>query len=1094
LTSQIYISGVLTAGHFSFRKDFPKVLILSILYFLAHRISFFFPDSDKVVMLIWPAGGIGLAAFLLNNKRLWPYLAIAFYISGISADVYLAGRSFLTGFGYMTANIIESIGCAWFIIYRSGDFQNFTRVKEVTALIFGAVLINAFSSCIGAGVSVITRGAEFSNAWLSWFISDGLGILLLGTFIVTWKFNIKKQIAELDQKKIIELTACIFVWSLISILIFYKRDNIPVLWVHPYFLAALITWPAIRLGQRGVTLVLMFLLIIAIFSPAIASGPSPWSGPNSNITNRILNLQIFLGFLATIGFLISAGFSERKTAENAVKESESRLRAVFEASPDAIGVSKNGIHIFVNPAYLKLFGIEKMEQIVGTPIINSIAPGHREIIKQNIQSRAEGKIGDNFYESRCIKMNGIEFDAEFNISTYVLNDEIYSVGNIRDITERKRFENDLILGELKYRALFEQGTDGIFISDPKGNLLDVNQSGFTMIGYTNEEVLKMNIRDFYPPKDQFNFFEAQKALKVGKTLVWDRTMIRKDGSLFPVEISGKILNDGRIQAIVRDVTDRKLMEDDIRKIKKQYDDLVSNIPVGIYLLHTSPQKPFVFQYASPKMAEILGVSVKSIIEDPQSAFKTIHPDDLPSLVRLNQEHIDNPRLFNWEGRAVIKGGIIWLRITAIPKPLENGVVLWNGVVTDITERKKVDSALAESEERFRKVFEEGPIGIAIADLNEGRFNRVNEAMCRLLGYTEEGFKKLTLLDITHPDYQAREIDAIKQLFEGKIQQHYAEKQYLKKNGDIIWVTRALTKIYNSDGTSYALSMIVDITNRKQAEEELDGYRNHLEQLIVLRTEELEITNQELKVQMNLQKEYEMKLEKSLIKEQELNDIKSKFISTTSHEFRTPLTAVLSSAELLQRYSSKWNDDRKNEHYSRIYNSVEYLIKLLDDILTISKTDSGKISYKPESVDLFQLALVCEEEIKSIMTKNHELKFNFNSEEKNFFLDQKLMRFIINNLLTNAVKYSPDGGKIGMTINTNNQHITIEISDEGIGIPPEEIEKIFDSFYRANNVETISGTGLGLAIVKRAVDLHKGEITVSSEPGRGTTFRVKIPQK
>jgi integral membrane sensor domain MASE1 len=136
-------------------------------------------------MLVWPAGGIGLAAFLLNPPRLWPLLTLIFYISGIVADVFLGGCSLLTSVGYMTGNIVESIGCALLILPRNGKFRDFFRVREISALIAGAIFVNALSSCIGAATSVLARGAPFAEAWRSWFIADGLGILLVGPFIVT---------------------------------------------------------------------------------------------------------------------------------------------------------------------------------------------------------------------------------------------------------------------------------------------------------------------------------------------------------------------------------------------------------------------------------------------------------------------------------------------------------------------------------------------------------------------------------------------------------------------------------------------------------------------------------------------------------------------------------------------------------------------------------------------------------------------------------------------------------------------------------------------------------------------------------------------
>ncbi len=185
------------------RHDYLKVFAIGVAYFLAHKIAFFFPDQEKVIMLVWPAGGVSLAAFLLNPRRLWPSLTFAFYISGIAADFFLAGRSFMTGVGYMTANMVESIGCAWLILHWSGGFRRFTQVTEILALIAGTIFVNALSSCIGAWTSVLTRGASFAGSWQTWYISDGLGVLVMGPFIVAW-INIRDLIVRFRLKILIE--------------------------------------------------------------------------------------------------------------------------------------------------------------------------------------------------------------------------------------------------------------------------------------------------------------------------------------------------------------------------------------------------------------------------------------------------------------------------------------------------------------------------------------------------------------------------------------------------------------------------------------------------------------------------------------------------------------------------------------------------------------------------------------------------------------------------------------------------------------------------------------------------------------------------
>lgn len=237
----------------------------------------------------------------------------------------------------------------------------------------------------------------------------------------------------------------------------------------------------------------------------------------------------------------------------------------------------------------------------------------------------------------------------------------------------------------------------------------------------------------------------------------------------------------------------------------------------------------------------------------------------------------------------------------------------------------------------------------------------------------------------------------------------------------------------------------------------------------------------------------MMLQKSLEKERELNEIKSRFISTTSHEFRTPLTSLLLSTDLIKRYGSNWSIEKRDGHLDKIRNSVKYLTTLLEDMLTLNRAESGEIGYKPEQINLLKFADECLEDAKSLVNSNQRLKLNYNSEETEYFLDSKLMKFVFNNLLSNAIKFSGADENIELSISSNELWLIIKVADKGIGIPANEIGKIFDSFYRSKAAENIAGTGLGLAIVKRAVELHNGEIAVNSEVNKGTTIVVKIPK-
>jgi len=239
------------------------------------------------------------------------------------------------------------------------------------------------------------------------------------------------------------------------------------------------------------------------------------------------------------------------------------------------------------------------------------------------------------------------------------------------------------------------------------------------------------------------------------------------------------------------------------------------------------------------------------------------------------------------------------------------------------------------------------------------------------------------------------------------------------------------------------------------------------------------------------KRAEADIRNALAKEKELGELKSRFVTMASHEFRTPLTTILSSTELLEHYSHKWNEEKKAVHLQRIQSAVNHMTWLLNDVLLIGKAEAGKLEFKPVPLNLTHF---CSDLIEGIQisTSSHTLNFRTQEQHLEAVMDEKLLRHILSNLLSNAIKYSPQGGTVYFDLACSQGQVLFQVRDEGIGIPAADQAKLFDSFHRASNVGTIPGTGLGLAIVKNSVDLHGGTIAVNSGVGVGTTFIVSLP--
>ncbi|HLP91004.1 MAG TPA: ATP-binding protein [Nostocaceae cyanobacterium] len=240
-----------------------------------------------------------------------------------------------------------------------------------------------------------------------------------------------------------------------------------------------------------------------------------------------------------------------------------------------------------------------------------------------------------------------------------------------------------------------------------------------------------------------------------------------------------------------------------------------------------------------------------------------------------------------------------------------------------------------------------------------------------------------------------------------------------------------------------------------------------------------------------QREY---LEQALKKEQELNQLKSLFISTVSHEFRNPLTVIQTAVELIELQGNNLTEAKRKTYLTRIYGAVQSMEKLMEDVLFMGKVEAGKLNYNPVAVNLEHFCRELVEEFSIVENSHHQIIFNCHTQQTEAVMDERLLHYLFRNLLSNAVRYSPNGGKIHFDLNCDLEFgtATFQIQDQGIGIPEADQELIFDSFYRASNVKSIQGNGLGLVIVKRCVDVHQGEIKVTSQEGVGTTFTVILP--
>ncbi|MCG8328947.1 MAG: PAS domain-containing sensor histidine kinase [Chitinophagales bacterium] len=420
---------------------------------------------------------------------------------------------------------------------------------------------------------------------------------------------------------------------------------------------------------------------------------------------------------------------------------------------------------------------------------------------------------------------------------------------------------------------------------------------------------------------------------------------------------------------------------------------------------------------------------------------------------------------------------------------------------------KLQRQLQDSKNTLQAVIKTAVDGIIIIN-SRGIINMVNQAAIKLFGYSEEemlGQNVSLLMPSPHREDHDAYIDNYHKTGKGKIIGIGREVDGKRKDGTLFPLRLAVSKVEADDGLLF-VGVIHDLTEEKAAEEKIISLNKELEQKVEERTEKLtDVVNKLLQSNIKLEQEVkekeaaeaallknEQELKTALEKEKELNELKSRFVSMASHEFRTPLTTIASSAELIGMYAHTDQQKKREKHLKRIQSAVTNLTGILGDFLSLSKLEEGKIMLHPVQFNMEELLIEAVEEMQSILKPNQIICKNFHNTNGYITLDKKLVKNIFLNLLSNAIKYSDAGSSIWLDVKIEDKVIHASLKDEGIGIPVEDQKHLFSRFFRAENAINIQGTGLGLNIVKRYLDMLGGKIWFESSQGNGTSFFFEIP--
>lgn len=425
-------------------------------------------------------------------------------------------------------------------------------------------------------------------------------------------------------------------------------------------------------------------------------------------------------------------------------------------------------------------------------------------------------------------------------------------------------------------------------------------------------------------------------------------------------------------------------------------------------------------------------------------------EEIPLFRALNGEYVHDVEL------TIVSPSHPTRTVLASGQPIVNLEGVKIGAVVamqDITERKIAEAALKQSEERFRNLVEQTNDWVWEVDKNFV-FTYVNPQVESLIGYSPEQIIGKTLFEFMSED-EAQRLSTILDYVTAEQEAFtHLEETLICQDGHTIVCETSGLPLFNNQGVFQGYRGIArDITERKRVERQI---------------------------------------RKALTKEKELSELKSRFVTMASHEFRTPLTTILAAAESLEYYNKKWTEEKKITYLQRIQSTVKHMTDMLSDVLLLGKADAGKLALNTQPLLLEEFCQELVEEINLNQENKGRVKLITIGEPRSILVDEKILRHILTNLVSNAIKYSPGGEEVTFTVCFEKSGIIFKIEDRGIGIPLEDQKRLFEPFHRAKNVNTIPGTGLGLAIVKKSIEVHGGRITVQSEVGKGTVFTVTLP--
>ena len=735
-----------------------------------------------------------------------------------------------------------------------------------------------------------------------------------------------------------------------------------------------------------------------------------------------------------------------------------------------------------NQAAVELIGAENKEQLLLTrpeqisPPVQPDGTRSDEKAAQIIAFVEQERT--HCFEWVIRRFNGTDVPVEVSSTAVRMGGKSVHIIISRDISQRKKAEQELreitqalelrvaertaelSASEARFRALVEHAPEAIVMySADTGRFLFGNQHACDLYGVPMSRLPELTPMDvspeFQPCGQRTADLAREKTEEVlsGGISVFEWVHQQPNGRLIPTEVRLlRLPAEGRnlIRASIIDNTERKRSERALRESEEKFRALFEGSSQGI-VLHDEQK----ILEANPAAVRIMGASGPEDLvgKHPRELAPPTQPNGISSEVmavkHITQCLTTGSARFEWLARTAA-GKDIPLEV-ALTRIEWSGRQLIQAFITDIAARQRAQAALAESEARFSAAFQASPIFTGILRMTDGAYVLANDAFLNWLGYSREEVVGRTSVEFGMWESTDERDSSLKAMREvGSIRQR--EVRWLNRKREPFTILLSAETI-TLNNTPHILSFAQDITQRKRAEVEML---------------------------------------KGLAREKELSQLKSNFVSLVSHEFRTPLGIIQTSAELLRDLHDRMPMTERRDHLDSIARNTHRMAAMMEGVLVLSRLEAGKLDFRPTPLDLNIFFRRVVDEVLSATNRRCVIHLQVEAVPAQAAVDDRLLGHVFTNLLSNAVKYSEPGASVHLMVKRVGADALCMVSDHGIGISDEDQRELFKAFHRGSNVGSRPGTGMGLLLVKRCAELHGGNVQLASAVGEGTTVTVRLP--